>query len=159
MEIQIMSEDRVEEFSGQPIKDKCIIVSIRSRTCPKADIVSSSSIIDVLYLQFDDVTPTKRPDIAMVMTGEHAEEIKEFVDEYKDKVDLIIINCEAGISRSSAVAFGIGKYLGLDVGWIMSCGKYMPNWHCLNVLNNVLELNIDLDSMNKMREINYNSLF
>ena len=66
--------------------------------------------------------------------------IKEFVDIWKDKVDMIICHCKAGISRSSATAAALSEYL--------ECGSmedyfdnpnYSPNQYVYNVLSMVLK--------------------
>jgi predicted protein tyrosine phosphatase len=44
-----------------------------------------------------------------------AQRILDFVDGVKDKIDTLLVHCEAGVSRSSAVAAAVSKiYLGID---------------------------------------------
>lgn len=42
------------------------------------------------------------------------EKLIPFVDNWKDHVDLFVINCAAGISRSTGVAVGLCSYLGVE---------------------------------------------
>ena len=43
-----------------------------------------------------------------------AKEVWAIVDKYKKDVDLIVINCEAGVSRSAGVGAAISKVLNGD---------------------------------------------
>lgn len=158
MKIEIMSEDSVELFSREPIDSKCVIISIRSRTCHRDNIVENTNILDVLYLQFDDVGVERYSKVAILMDNEHANMIKNFIDYYKDKVDLILVNCEAGISRSSAVAYVIGRYLDIDVEWILTTGCYIPNWHCVRALANTLGFKWQLENIREFISKNNKAL-
>jgi len=64
-----------------------------------------------------------------LFTGEQAEEILEFFNEYRHCVDFFAIHCNAGISRSSGVAAAlqvVADGRGSDQ-WIFQDGRYMPN--------------------------------
>lgn len=67
-----------------------------------------------------------------------ATQIKEFVDQYKQVANKIIVNCDGGVSRSPAVAAAIARYLGLDDMFIWGNGIYSPNMTVYKLLLSVL---------------------
>lgn len=79
-------------------------------------------------------------------------DIKQFIDKNKDAVDKIIVHCHAGISRSSAVAMCVCRYLGLDDIWIWK-SSYYPNRWVLEVMNNTLELGFTEQDIKHREEV------
>src|SRR5574337_1028472 len=74
---------------------------------------------DSIQLCFDDATPTDCGNTFVVMTQSQADIINEVVKKHLNKVSWII-HCEAGFSRSAAVARFIGEMtelplIGMDV--------------------------------------------
>lgn len=67
-------------------------------------------------------------------TEEHAEHIELFVRS-TDPSD-VIVNCEAGVSRSPAVVLALRQKYGGDADWVFK--KAYPNLHVANVLGRVL---------------------
>lgn len=67
----------------------------------------------VLYLRFHDIDTTKCSDEWVARStpfnDEHVQQIKEFLNLVENNVDGVWVHCEAGISRSAAVA----KYIDL----------------------------------------------
>lgn len=58
------------------------------------------------------------------MTDEQADQVVEFVEKYKD-VELIVVHCEAGISRSAGLAAALSKIMtGDDIRFFK---KFLPN--------------------------------
>lgn len=81
-----------------------------------------------LYLKFDDITHDLPP--FLLMSEAQAKEVVDFVEKYKDKVSMIVCQCEAGISRSAGMALALSLWLneGKDSG-IGSQWCYCPNVH------------------------------
>lgn len=78
---------------------------------------------DVSQESFDRISKTEHDLIAeqlkaghamWPMTRNHAQQIVKFLREIKDNVDLLVVHCDAGISRSSAVAIAAAEMYGLD---------------------------------------------
>ena len=96
-----------------------IIISIRSPGSRRA-IVGGNEPKDVLWLEFNDVDENGRVwtlhgnqvKECKRFTEEEAKEVIEFVNKYKDEVELIICHCEAGISRSAGLAAALYTILG-----------------------------------------------
>jgi predicted protein tyrosine phosphatase len=61
------------------------------------------------------------------ITQKDARDIVDFVEHYKDRVDLFIVHCNAGISRSSGTVAALSKiYNGCDK-WVFRDARYIPN--------------------------------
>ena len=95
-----------------------------------------------LQLEFEDIDPVfdgeyylKHKNQFELFTKNHAKIIVDFVDKVKGKVDLLIVNCEAGISRSGAVGEWLCDYLGLDYAEFRNQNRLiMPNSYVLTKL-------------------------
>ena len=73
---------------------------------------------DILYLHFDDIDRECPPigDRELVLFSKtQAQKILNFVEKYKDSIDILAIHCLAGISRSVGVQVALAKiYLDKD---------------------------------------------
>ena len=93
------------------------------------------SIRSVCNLFFDD--EEQGPN---VITEADASKIKEFLTKWYNKVDQIVVHCDAGVSRSAGVAAAILKYYTGDDTQIFDDLKYCPNMLCYRtVLNKLME--------------------
>ena len=82
-------------------------------------ILSKENRIGLLQLHFWDVSQAL-PGMKRVMpfTRYHSTQILEFVEDVWDQIDCLLIHCEAGMSRSPAIAAAIDKiYHGKDDVW------------------------------------------
>lgn len=79
----------------------------------------------VLRLCFDDATD--RSFWQNLMTMEQARAIRDFVLGLGAEVELLIVHCTEGVSRSSAVAAAVAEALGGDASWIWRDPQYRPN--------------------------------
>lgn len=79
----------------------------------------------VLRLCFDDAE--EEGFWQNLMTSEQAETIRDFVLRYQDEIDLMIVHCTEGVSRSAAVAAAILAGCGYDDGYIWNDARYRPN--------------------------------
>ena len=79
----------------------------------------------VLRLCFDDATD--RSFWQNLMTTEQACAIRDFVLGLGDDVELLIVHCTEGVSRSAAVAAAVTEGLGGDASWIWRDPQYRPN--------------------------------
>lgn len=142
MKITVMNKAKAEEYALQNHKEKSVVISIASHKCSEAFIIPNniSGIVDVIHLHFNDTDSKKLVDGGI--TEEDAIKIKNFVEKYKDipSIDLMIVHCEAGQSRSAGVAAAIMKYLYNDDTQIFNNYKYRPNMLCYRtVLNKLME--------------------
>jgi len=62
-----------------------------------------------------------------VLSNSDAEDILDFVFSIRNRVQLIVCQCDGGISRSSAVAAALGKIFNNDDTFVFNFPKYKPN--------------------------------
>lgn len=107
MKFTTMSEKQLQN-EYQSIKDSHILISISS---PNRDIKLPKTPfrLDQLILKFDDVEDIDNKFIHFDM--DMAEQILTFVNLNIDRIKRIVIHCEAGISRSVAVASALSKII------------------------------------------------
>lgn len=108
---------RFDVFSRQMVgkyntNEKHIVISIANPRAPKAKLPALDSRIDALFLQFADSDNVSYDVLEGNLFNKSLAEVTwKFIDKYKDQVDLIIVNCEAGINRSSGMAAAISKII------------------------------------------------
>lgn len=138
MEIVVKSQHDIEAYSMEKHDETSIVISIASCHMPSAMIIPCklNGIKDVLFLNFNDTD--SKDLVSGCINDEDAENIKQFILKYAedDSIDLIIVNCEAGVSRSAGVAAAIMKYLWNDDTSIFDNSKYHPNMLCYRTIVN-----------------------
>lgn len=78
-------------------------------------VLSEANRVGLLRLVFDDIT---QPDTPRSFTPAMAAEILDFVASVWDEVDVLLIHCDVGLSRSPAVAAALSRiYYGDDGPW------------------------------------------
>lgn len=166
MEFIVYSQKEAIRYGYKDHSKKSIVISINNsyELLRKIPHSPTNNILDVLYLFFDDIDIIDgkefKKDQGMIIdryncaydiiSDKDAENIVNFVNKYKDKIDTIIVHCKAGISRSSGVCAAIMKYLTDDDDPIFSNPRFHPNMRCYRtVLNKFYE---------KENEINKNKI-
>jgi len=112
MRFDVFSRKMAENYSTN---EKHINISIANPRAPKAKLPALESRVDALFITCAD---SGRVGFEVsegdLFNKSLAKAVWKFVDKYKDEVDLIIVNCELGISRSSGMAAAISKILNGD---------------------------------------------
>ena len=143
MNVMVLNRVNAEKLSYNDFSSDKVIISIKTPEDEQAVFnAENDSIKDILYLSFYDVS-TETQDIFKgypAMTDEDALKIKEFVLKWKDKVDTIIVHCDAGVSRSAGVAAGILDGLDIDSSQIFDNNRYLPNSLCYRKTLNAFRL-------------------
>lgn len=122
MKFLVMSE---REILNYKVKDTHIIISITSPKSNTAIIPYKSNCLDILYLEFHDLDRNYPEIDCHLVSPSDAKKVWDFVNKYKDKIQLIICQCEAGISRSAGTAAALSKVLNnRDTEFFK---KYLPN--------------------------------
>lgn len=118
-----------------------------SITDPLSDIPHPQSACpcksDSLYLKFSDVTPEDfernpafRKFEPFLFGAEHASQIIAFLEKHKNAAVDVVVNCEAGVSRSAAVANFILEYFNLEQARF-SPPNYQPNPFVFKMLRDI----------------------
>ena len=85
-----------------------------------------------VVLKFDDI---EQPTDGMVMmSDEHAMAIALLLETHKHNFNTVVVSCEAGISRSSAIAAAMGLFFNGTRGEFVNTysSPYIPNRHVFN---------------------------
>lgn len=131
-----MSREKAKEFSFIQTEVPYIIISITDIGSEDNEFGENSCLKAVLRLKFNDVDRV----FEGAMSEENARCIVEFVDRYKEEVDLIVVHCEAGMSRSSGVCAALMKWLCDDDSYVFDNSFYRPNMNCYRkVINAALD--------------------
>ena len=112
MDLVVKSRTTAKAFSWQANIPDCVIISITDVDSNPNVFAKNKHIKGVLRLQFDDVEVTE----PNAITEKDAKEILSFVDQFLNKVDLIVVHCEAGVSRSAGVCAALMQIINGDDG-------------------------------------------
>lgn len=126
----ILSEQEAQSQSliDRNMQEPFIWISIRDYDSPRVKLPSSKFCKGRARLAFDDVVPVPGLRFGAPMMPQQAVALVEFVQEYQDQVDQILVNCIAGISRSSGVALALSMAMnGGDPQAIANNARYAPN--------------------------------
>jgi len=130
---RVFSEDAVKTYACD---EPHVVISIRSPSGERAALPKNDLRMDTLWLDFHDVDDTELGQrAARIIHSWGAEKIKPFDEgmarkvrefiEKNAKATTVIVNCEAGISRSSGLAAALSKSLmGDDEEYFK---RYVPN--------------------------------
>lgn len=100
-----------------------VVISI-SGPMDRAKLPKSTRCKAILYLEFHDLDRIIDPEYP-VFAVSHARKILKFFEKYRGEVNALLIHCDAGISRSPAVAAALTKIMGHDDSEYFK--KYIPN--------------------------------
>ena len=119
----VFSQQRVTRY--RPVK-KAILISITSMD-GKFPYILSDKYERVLRLRFDDISE-KMPGYFEIDDNQARKiaEIAEWANDQEDEIQ-VVVNCEAGISRSSGTAAAIAKFFLGDDMYYFNSGLYNPN--------------------------------
>lgn len=124
-EIKIMSRPEAIKYCHKPQDERAVMISISTpfETYHSAPFSSpKNKVMRVLRLFFEDEV-----DGPNVMTERDAAAVADFIRRYAD-APRIIVHCDAGRSRSAAVAAAVEEHFGGDPRTIFE--SYEPNAHC-----------------------------
>lgn len=105
------------------IKEKHIVISITSAADQEVILPTNINRVSELFLKFDDVQDIDSRFI--YFDRDMSKQILDFVETYINNVSLIIVQCQAGISRSVAVASALSKIINYADDAIYTSG--IPN--------------------------------
>jgi predicted protein tyrosine phosphatase len=142
IDILVFNQEDVEEFmTDRPH----VVISIKEPGPAKRAVFPENSYrIAELYLDFCDMDALRSPnvknlpDVYKLFCEDDARSILKFLELMLPYINLIVVNCPGGISRSSAVAAAIAKILGQsDERFFNPKGPYTPNRFIYRTLLNV----------------------
>jgi len=124
MKIKVFNEKDIQNFKTDK---KHIVISVQDPNYELVDLPEQESRLDYLGLLFYDLDSDTEvfPYSRYLFTNYHAKDILNFINKWKDKIDLICVNCVAGISRSAGIAGALSKILNNDDSYFFK--HYCPN--------------------------------
>lgn len=138
---------REELFTSIPIPGYLdTAFAVISVTDPSSNFISyrtaeNRNCQGVLALKFSDLIDNKglEDDNRFKLINEQqAQLIASFVRAMETVVQMFVINCDAGICRSSAIGAAIAEYLNQDSKWIWHSTLYSPNTTVYNLVAKAL---------------------
>lgn len=127
MEIKIMSQMRAVTES-KILMEKTAIISITAPGQSLVKFANNDLILGIFRMSFWDIaSPIVGHDDMKCPKQEDFDGLREFVDQMiGEKVQVFIVHCAAGISRSAGVAAALNEYLRLNEK-IFGNPNYYPN--------------------------------
>jgi len=131
-ELFVYSRDALARVAPHEVPH--VIVSITSSPDDRARFPVPPTCRGVLRIAFADLLPSEVDEATrhLLFTRAHAARIWEFLAEHRD-VERIVVHCDAGHSRSPAVAAAIASSFGEDPAPYLA--RYSPNPYVLALMN------------------------
>ena len=126
MEFFVYSRAAIERIAPHDVPH--LIVSITSSIDDVARLPENEHTLGVVRLVFLDV-PAHLP---APMTSDDAAEILDAFVRHRDRIERVIVHCDAGVSRSPAVAIALARIAGQDDRELLA--RYRPNPHVLETM-------------------------
>lgn len=137
--IRVLGRDKLMDMSKHNRYPRENFSTIRFVSPPPLNdyrLLRTRNYIDDMLIVCDDISSWERniKDQRICFSEKNAADILDFVEKNKKAIDLLIIACEAGISRSSGAAAALGKiYLGNDA-FIFDSEQYRPNMYIYQMI-------------------------
>jgi predicted protein tyrosine phosphatase len=135
MPLKFIVTDRSGIEAGVLVKSSYIVISIHDTYSPPARVKKQSGLRAMLQLAFDDAELTDSADVlgaVVMMTTDQANAIWAFVEQHRNDVGAVVVHCEAGVSRSPAIAAALCKGLGGNDRHFFK--RYQPNMHVYRLM-------------------------
>lgn len=135
----IVASRKTVSYIASQCPDPHIIISITDNRSEFAEIDSNDNCLGILRLKFGDVESHSFAEACGVtlFNAEQARSILGFVNAHYDDIETIIVNCDAGISRSSGVALALHRIYNIRPDDIHKNARFHPNFHVVNTLQRV----------------------
>lgn len=140
IDIKVFSRKTVQDFATDRPH---IFISVRDPGSEPVDVAIMPHQVARLDLEFSDVDASNKPNLKNIdsiklFTIDDAQSILRLFQITKPCINLIIINCEAGISRSSGIAAAMTRIMGnSDAEYFSNTGPYCPNRFVYSMLLNM----------------------
>ena len=136
MKIRICNRENIEKLAQKPLAEHTALISITDFNCDFAELKNKPNYL--LQLSFDDVdadvfVDEPGADICVIeakyhmLSDEQAQQIAAFYHSVRDKVEVLICQCEHGQSRSAAIAAAILEYKSRSGINVFADDRYYPN--------------------------------
>lgn len=133
--VSFFSREVIIATPGNPNK---ALISI---SCPGDPAPLQSGWGRILRLEFDDIDRRSMVDWYKKTTGKtlrlfdenQAQTVIDFIDTLPKTIDVLVVHCDAGVSRSAAIA----RFSAMKLGCPLQGDDRLANAHVLSVLNKI----------------------
>jgi len=139
--IKVFSRQEVQEFvTDMPH----LFISLYDPDLTPVDVPNNPYLIDRIDIDCWDIDQEDQNFPIKIFTADDARMILSLVNTKLHNINLIVVSCEAGISRSAGVASSLTKILGkTDETYFTPKGRYRPNRHIYRtILNTAVEMGL-----------------
>jgi predicted protein tyrosine phosphatase len=120
--------------AARPHEVPHIIISITSSPDDVARLRANKTCRGVLRVSFPDAdVPSDQHAEGVLFSREQAMKVWTFVQQHLPEIERIIVHCDAGVSRSPAVAAALARVLNDDDAEFFG-GRYRPNMRVYRTL-------------------------
>ena len=126
--MEFIVTDRIGIKTGVRVRAAYIVISIHDPKSRKPKVKRQLGLRGMLQLMFDDAEPTDSEMLnaqVTLMSSRQARQVCDFVQRRRNQVGAVVVHCEAGMSRSPAVAAALCKAFGDDNRRFWQ--EYQPN--------------------------------
>jgi len=109
MRFLTLSKQQIKSPLYSRITEKHIVISISGSDDEETILPPNINRLNQLFLKFDDVEDIN--DEFTYFNRGLAQEIIDFVEKFCNQISLIVVQCQAGLSRSVAVASALSKII------------------------------------------------
>lgn len=104
-----------------------VVISICEPHKEFVELPENEKRVGLLQLKYtDDDRPTQH-NTGKLFTPEHAVQVLELVLPRIKELDLVVCQCDGGVSRSSGTAAALSKIVNNDDNWVFNNRRYVPN--------------------------------
>ncbi|MFM0338004.1 hypothetical protein [Paraburkholderia fungorum] len=112
---QVFALSRADAERLPPLSSIAVI-SITAPERPRAELDASMTVLRLSFADVDFMNPAlsrrAREKLGQAFTDEHADAIRSFVAALPAEIASVVVHCEGGYSRSSAVALALHRLYG-----------------------------------------------
>lgn len=137
LSIEIHSRNTIQEINPET---KHYIISICEPHKDFSRIPQNDKCIGVLFQKYTDSEYADRLNEHSLFTIAQASQVWRKILEHREDLELLICQCDGGISRSSATAAAVSRIINGDDRWIFRSQLYNPNKLVYYTLLNVFRI-------------------
>lgn len=145
MKIVILSRLMAEKIDSDLDKPHAII-SITDTREKDANVGNHPKCRGVLFLKFRDFDLSKMSIAARMqidklypeeaMNEFQAESMVNFVRDMMNEIEMLVVHCDAGVSRSAGAGAALAKCINGDDQWVFDSPLYLPNMYVYRLVFN-----------------------
>lgn len=141
MKFKIMPQAGAEKYFSTDRKEKYVIIALIDPYTEAHYQWAPLNHLDTKTIWINDIDDPKfaKEHKYKIMNENQANQIIDFVEEYKDIVDFFLVHCSAGVCRSPGCAAALSTIYNGNAREIFQYPLYIPNMHVYRTILKVAE--------------------